>query len=390
MAVATAGRTSERPTTTAAGRLRARRKSAPRVRRIQDGVGPWPCRTCTRSPDGRGLARTTLPTVAGVAPIGAFGSVRSAPGSASTRWLGAILSGSGPSGLPLISVNTVAVWLGARPATAAALPRTALVGTPVLVSDGKDGDLPRRWWRTFWARQRGADERATDGVNPQWHGRNGCPLGPLRGDEGQGGSDLDLIPPTRPLPIGPLQSRTRGLGTRARRAGGGDELGLTPGRHLGGLVGVLRVASGTASQLDIVADQCDHGVIGDATLPRAVVVENVTQADLALLHESLSSNRLVRRSGHHSVDAWTPLVHGQTHSRHAAAVSCRQARETHARVAKARNTCSSRQGRRTSRCAAGRSQTARAAPSSPWGGCPAAAERSEDILLLLPRSVNND
>lgn len=378
MAVATAGRTSERPTTTAAGRLRARRKSAPRVRRIQVTVSArGHVGACTRSPppDGRGLARTTLPTVAGVAPIGAFGSVWSAPGSASTRWLGAILSGSGPSELPLISVRTVAVCLDARPATAVALPRTALVGTPVLVSDGKDGGLPRRWWRTFWAPQRGADERAADGVNPQWHGRNGCPLGRLHGDEGQRGS---------------LQSRTRGLGTRARRVRGGDELGLTPGRHLGGLVGVFRVAGGAASQLDIVADQCDHGVIGDATLPRAVVVENVTQADLALLHASLSSNRLVRRGGDHSVDGWTPLAHGQTHSWHTARLEAvRHVRHT-PESQKPETRRSSRQGRRTSRCAAGRSQTARAAPSSPWGGCPAAAERSGAILLLLPRSVNND
>jgi hypothetical protein len=60
---------------------------------------------------------------------------------------------------------------------------------------------------------------------------------------------------------------------------------------------VLGVAGRAPSQFDLVADERDHGMIGDATVAWAIVIEDVTQAKLALLHESLSSKwvGLVRR-----------------------------------------------------------------------------------------------
>jgi hypothetical protein len=59
---------------------------------------------------------------------------------------------------------------------------------------------------------------------------------------------------------------------------------------------MLGVARRAPSQFDLVADEGDHGVIGDTAFAWAIVIQDITQAMLTLLHESLSS-RLVRCGG---------------------------------------------------------------------------------------------
>jgi hypothetical protein len=60
---------------------------------------------------------------------------------------------------------------------------------------------------------------------------------------------------------------------------------------------MLGVAGRAPGQLNLVAHECDHGMVGDATVAWAIVVEDVTQTKLALLHECLSSNGLIRYGG---------------------------------------------------------------------------------------------
>src|SRR5687767_5583376 len=60
-------------------------------------------------------------------------------------------------------------------------------------------------------------------------------------------------------------------------------------RHLGGLVLVVRVTRRTARLLHLVINHRHHGVIGNAALARAIVVQNVTQPKPALLHQTLRS-----------------------------------------------------------------------------------------------------
>jgi hypothetical protein len=52
------------------------------------------------------------------------------------------------------------------------------------------------------------------------------------------------------------------------------------------LVLVIRLARRAARLLHFVVDHRNDGVVGDAALARAIVVENVTEADPALLHYS--------------------------------------------------------------------------------------------------------
>jgi hypothetical protein len=48
---------------------------------------------------------------------------------------------------------------------------------------------------------------------------------------------------------------------------------------------MLRVADGTPGLAYLVLDHRDHRVIGHAALARAVVVDNVTEPNPALLHQ---------------------------------------------------------------------------------------------------------
>jgi len=54
---------------------------------------------------------------------------------------------------------------------------------------------------------------------------------------------------------------------------------------------MLGVARRAAGQLDLLTDECHHGVIGDATFTWTIVVQDIAQAKLTLLHEFLSSGR---------------------------------------------------------------------------------------------------
>jgi hypothetical protein len=57
------------------------------------------------------------------------------------------------------------------------------------------------------------------------------------------------------------------------------------------------VACRTSRQLHLTANKSDNGVIGNAPFARTVVIHNITQADLALFHESLSCVGLVPTFG---------------------------------------------------------------------------------------------
>ena len=70
------------------------------------------------------------------------------------------------------------------------------------------------------------------------------------------------------------------------RVGRGCSVLLPPRRrHLCMLVLVVRVAGRAARLLDLLTNHCDNGVVGDPTLARTVVVEDITKPKLALLHE---------------------------------------------------------------------------------------------------------
>jgi hypothetical protein len=53
---------------------------------------------------------------------------------------------------------------------------------------------------------------------------------------------------------------------------------------------MLSVASRASGQLDLIPNYGDHSVVGNSTLTRTVVVQDVTQAGVVLLHEFLSSS----------------------------------------------------------------------------------------------------
>jgi hypothetical protein len=57
--------------------------------------------------------------------------------------------------------------------------------------------------------------------------------------------------------------------------------------HSGLLVLVLGIAGRAARLLHIRSDHGDNGVVGDASLTRAVIIQNVTKPKLALLHQTL-------------------------------------------------------------------------------------------------------
>tara|TARA_Y100000588_G_scaffold394719_2_gene516803 strand:- start:404 stop:586 length:183 start_codon:yes stop_codon:yes gene_type:complete len=58
---------------------------------------------------------------------------------------------------------------------------------------------------------------------------------------------------------------------------------------------MLGVTSHTPSQFDLFVNQSHHYMIGKATLTGTVVIQDITQANLALRHEILSSQ--ARASG---------------------------------------------------------------------------------------------
>jgi len=51
---------------------------------------------------------------------------------------------------------------------------------------------------------------------------------------------------------------------------------------------MLRVTRRTPGQLNVIADECYHCVVGDAAISWTIIIQDVTQANQALLHVSLS------------------------------------------------------------------------------------------------------
>src|SRR5258706_584359 len=87
----------------------------------------------------------------------------------------------------------------------------------------------------------------------------------------------------------PLMPRTEPVLTAARLAN--RKVGRRAlGRHLRVFVLVIGVARRAARLLDVVADHRDHGVVGDTSLARTVIVQNVTKPRLALLHQKLPTD----------------------------------------------------------------------------------------------------
>jgi hypothetical protein len=56
---------------------------------------------------------------------------------------------------------------------------------------------------------------------------------------------------------------------------------------------VIGVAGGASGLLHLVVNHRDDGMIGDAALARAIVVENVTEPKPALLHQKFPRNRFL-------------------------------------------------------------------------------------------------
>lgn len=77
---------------------------------------------------------------------------------------------------------------------------------------------------------------------------------------------------------------TLGRGRSHWRRQGGRISFLALTGNLGLLVVVLRIAGGATRQPDGVPDHHDDRVIGQSTLTRTVVIQNVTKPRLALLH----------------------------------------------------------------------------------------------------------
>jgi hypothetical protein len=87
----------------------------------------------------------------------------------------------------------------------------------------------------------------------------------------------------RPQPTASLRCITR--------AGGTPFSALR--RHLGLLVFVIGVAGSASGLLHLVVNHRDDGVIRDAALARAIVVQNVTEPKPALLHQKFPRNRVL-------------------------------------------------------------------------------------------------
>ena len=99
--------------------------------------------------------------------------------------------------------------------------------------------------------------------------------------------------------IGGIRRRRRGTRTHHRfglvtreRA----RLASPRGWRFGAFVLVIRLARRAARLLHLVVDHRDDGMVGDAALARAIVVENVTEADPALLHQLPRSDFFKERS----------------------------------------------------------------------------------------------
>jgi hypothetical protein len=56
---------------------------------------------------------------------------------------------------------------------------------------------------------------------------------------------------------------------------------------------VIGVAGGASGLLHLVVNHRDDGMIGDAALARAIVVENVTEPKPALLHQKFPRSRVL-------------------------------------------------------------------------------------------------
>jgi hypothetical protein len=67
--------------------------------------------------------------------------------------------------------------------------------------------------------------------------------------------------------------------------------------HLGVLVFVFGVAGRAARLLHVLADHRHDCMIGEATLARTVIVQNVTKPKLALLHQKLPTDPRWRGKG---------------------------------------------------------------------------------------------
>jgi hypothetical protein len=87
----------------------------------------------------------------------------------------------------------------------------------------------------------------------------------------------------RPQPPGPLRCVTR--------AGATAFSALR--RHPGLLVFVIGVAGSASGLLHLVVNHCNDGVIRDAALARAIVVQNVTEPKPALLHQKFPRSRVL-------------------------------------------------------------------------------------------------
>jgi hypothetical protein len=105
---------------------------------------------------------------------------------------------------------------------------------------------------------------------------------------------LDVVSGLGGIPDGDAGARAdHGFGIVAR-----ERARLAPPRRrrLGTLVLVIRLARRATRLLHLVVDHRDDGVVGDAALARAIVVENVTEADPALLHQLPRSDFLSRNA----------------------------------------------------------------------------------------------
>ena len=80
--------------------------------------------------------------------------------------------------------------------------------------------------------------------------------------------------------------RFRGNDSACRRLGWQhDRASLSPGRHLRLAIVVLGVASGAAGLADLIINHGHHGVVAHTPFTRTIVIDDVTNPWLALLHE---------------------------------------------------------------------------------------------------------
>ena len=144
----------------------------------------------------------------------------------------------------------------------------------------------------FDARQHGSNQASMDvALLGRWHrgvilacahGRR-VGLGVRSGVRGNTGGCVDDL------------RKLRGDDRACRRLGwqhGGAS--LAPGRHLRLAIVVFCVAGGAAGLADLIADHGHHRVVAHTPLTRTVVIEDVTNPWLALLHEE-SPGRAVQR-----------------------------------------------------------------------------------------------